>query len=94
MTSAEENAIVLGVLKSVTAPATPVNGWIGASDTATEGTWVWVDGSPFSFTTNWHTNQPGGAESQNCMRMRQTDGKWDDLPCDGTATKAFVCKTK
>ena len=39
-------------------------------------------------------DQPGGGVTQNCMRMRQVDGKWDDVVCDGTATKSFVCKKK
>ena len=36
----------------------------------------------------------GGADTQNCMRMRKLDGKWDDTVCDQTNTKAFVCKKK
>merc|ERR1712110_308388 len=90
VTSAAEDAIVYGLLKSVTQ-----NGWIGASDKDTEGTFVWTDGSAFSFT-NWNTGQPDSstADGQDCVRMRQTDGKWDDIKCDGTGTKAFVCSKK
>lgn len=70
-----------------------IDPWVGASDTATEGTWVWVSGDPLSFK-NWGDAQPdnaGGAE--NCMSLvtaEATRGKWNDLPCD--ATRAFICQ--
>ena len=53
MTSEYENTVVQGLLNGAT---TPENGWIGGSDTDTEGTWVWADSTAFSFL-NWHTSE-------------------------------------
>merc|ERR1711874_595363 len=53
------------------------NSWIGGEDKTTEGTFVWTDGTSFSYT-NWKDGQPGGAEVQNCVQMRWSDGVWDD----------------
>ncbi|CAG0903836.1 unnamed protein product, partial [Cyprideis torosa] len=33
--------------------------WVGGSDAATEGTWTWIDGSPFDFE-DWYPNDPNG----------------------------------
>jgi lectin-like protein len=55
-------------------------GWLLASDVASEGTWVWLDdGSPFwqggSTGTpiagaygNWNATEPNGGNTTNCMR--------------------------
>jgi hypothetical protein len=55
--------------------------WIGASDIASEGTWVWVvDGQPFwsgvatngnalgGSYVNWNATEPNGATTTNCAR--------------------------
>jgi hypothetical protein len=57
--------------------------WIGASDAATEGEWVWVgDGAPFWVGTaangsavdgayeNWSANEPNGGFNINCTRIQ------------------------
>ena len=78
-----------------------VDRWIGATDAAAEGTWLWTDGSPVLFngasTTNpaivrppWDTGQPDNSGNQDCAQMWQGDGEWDDLGC-GDA-RGFVCE--
>jgi len=54
--------------------------WIGASDAASEGTWVWIAaGDPFwlggvdgvaaaGAYTNWNATEPNGATTTNCAR--------------------------
>ncbi|MBX7051462.1 MAG: HYR domain-containing protein, partial [Flavobacteriales bacterium] len=50
-------------------------GWIGYTDQANEGTWVWVTGETSSYT-NWATGQPDNSSSaEHWARMNNT---WSD----------------
>ncbi len=56
--------------------------WIGYSDDVSEGSYVWYDGSPLSYS-NWAPGEPndaGGAE--DCTQI-YPDGMWNDLNCAG-----------
>jgi len=75
--------------------------YIGLSDSATEGTFLWTDGSSLGtgLSPNWASNQPAtsgstAAANQDCVKMK-TDGTWDDVGCNkNTATDGFgfVCE--
>ena len=63
--------------------------WIGASDKADEGTWVWSSGTEFyksgAAVPGMYTNlavgfQKDGQDNQDCVLMK-TDGTWDDIIC-------------
>lgn len=57
--------------------------WIGANDAASEGNYVWDDGSTPVYT-NWASGQPNGGTSENCVMMHGAggaDGKWHDQTC-------------
>ena len=56
--------------------------WIGYSDAITEGSFVWYDGAPLSYS-NWAPGEPnnsGGVE--HCTQI-YPDGSWNDLNCAG-----------
>ncbi len=59
--------------------------WIGLSDEAAEGTWVWEDGSASTYR-NWHSGQPNeGTGNQDHVELRMDwDGEWNDD--DGSAS--------
>lgn len=64
--SSEENAAVFAYLQQSGAAFTTADDgggaayvWLGASDRATEGAFVWVDGSPVSGYTNWGSGSLG-----------------------------------
>ena len=65
--------------------------WFGFNDRATEGTWVWDDGSDVTYT-NWHSGEPndsGGDE--DCGQFnRYTDTTWNDEPC--SSKFYFICE--
>lgn len=75
--------------------------WIGATDTATEGTFVWDDGTAFAYT-NWAAMEPNnanGAYQEDCVIIAGARaGKlWDDRPCDATeiamsGVYAYLCQ--
>jgi hypothetical protein len=75
----------LGVVRSAdesTFLATQITAesWLGASDTASEGSWTWVpDSAPFwtgagagapvaGAYTNWNVTEPNGGVTTNCVR--------------------------
>jgi hypothetical protein len=59
--------------------------FIGLSDEAQEGQFVWLDGTPLAFS-NWHTGEPsdgGGAYPEDCVVIAgaRATKQWDDRPC-------------
>jgi len=53
--------------------------WIGFTDAASEGNWVWTDGSPAKYT-NWNGGEPnnsGGVE--HYAEMLGSNGRWNDI---------------
>ena len=62
--------------------------WIGMTDQAGEGNWVWVDGSAVGYT-NWAANEPNdgaGGEDYGMMDWHSVTAEWNDLadsPPDG-----------
>jgi len=87
--SAEENDALLATVASNTV-------WIGGSDSAYKGTWVWSpSGTPLSYT-NWASGQPDNSGgTQDCLAFNYqlyvtNSGKWDDQSCTGT--KKYVCQ--
>ncbi len=60
---------------------TPHDLWIGFNDAAVEGTFVWADGTPVSYT-NWDPGEPNNAltgEDYTNMRRDNLTGNWNDL---------------
>ena len=57
--------------------------YIGATDEAQEGNWVWLDGSQFQFR-NWKRGEPNnqyhGGRHENCAMMG-IFGFWNDVLC-------------
>jgi len=80
--------------------------YLGGTDAATEGTFLWVDGSPVTYT-NWRQNPPpalnepnngSGNYQEDCIVLQgQLAGVWDDRPCDSSelappaGTQYFLC---
>ena len=71
--SQEENEFLASILAIQSA-------WIGLSDAANEGEYVWSCGEPFNYT-NWYPGQPNNFNaSQDCIEM-MNNGQWNDQYC-------------
>ncbi|MFT4621895.1 MAG: hypothetical protein ACI8PZ_000547 [Myxococcota bacterium] len=62
--------------------------WIGASDRAVEGEFVWVDESPVE-SADWGVGQPSAATPGHDCVLQDVATGWGTQPC--TATAPFVC---
>ncbi len=91
--TAATNAIVASLIS-----ATP-SAFLGGTDTATEGAFVWPDGTAVTYT-NWRTGEPnngnGGGYEEDCIVAQGLlAGVWDDRPCAppplGAGAYAYVC---
>jgi hypothetical protein len=57
--------------------------WIGYTDQASEGSWVWT--GDFSSYTNWNTGEPNNSGNQDCAQL-MSNGRWDDDGCSSSKT--------
>mgnify|MGYP002640374567 CR=1 FL=1 len=62
--------------------------WIGLNDLASEGTWVWADGSAPDYT-NWNSGEPNNSGNEDCTQLL-ANGLWNDAKC--TNKYAIVCE--
>ena len=74
---------------------TPPPWWMGLSDEASEGVYVWLDGTSPAFTMPWGAGQPNDpAASNNCVefnyQVNQGVGSWNDNVC--SMQNGFVCE--
>jgi hypothetical protein len=90
--TAEEAEYVPGALKP------QKRAWIGLSDRATEGTFMWVTGEPV-MVTNWRNLEPsngGSTGNEDCATTGLSTElwAWNDLDCGGGAagTVTYICE--
>ncbi|MES2763304.1 MAG: gliding motility-associated C-terminal domain-containing protein [Bacteroidota bacterium] len=77
--SASENTDLVQALANQGYAANVI--WIGYSDAITEGSYVWYDGAPLSYS-NWAPGEPNNAGDEDCTQI-YADGSWNDLACGG-----------
>ena len=81
ITSKEENEVVLKLSQKQ-------NCWLGATDEAKEGKWLWVTGEPFEFT-KWHS-RPDNHKGKQQYLFYWVGRGWDDTY--GTDKYRFICE--
>lgn len=74
------------IWNNVMAQGNGYSAWLGGTDVAVEGTWVW-DSGPEANTVltyfDWYTGEPNGGTGENCIAMGQSltvGGQWIDYP--------------
>ncbi|XP_023148651.2 CD209 antigen-like protein C [Amphiprion ocellaris] len=64
--------------------------WIGLNDIQTEGTWMWVDGTPLTLSY-WDTDEPNNGGEEDCAQIRTAHNTlWNDVPC--TSSLQWICE--
>ncbi|KAL9964618.1 hypothetical protein ACROYT_G028281 [Oculina patagonica] len=66
--------------------------FVGMTDIAEEGRWVWMDGSVPTLDPLWHGNHPDGGLMENCGEYQQDHG-FHDIKCDFIMFANTLCKS-
>ena len=79
--------------------------WTGANDRDVEGTWTWIDGTPWSYS-NFCPGEPNNSHGLECVPTTEEDcgvlswgtgGCWNDYPCDCAAAQGdpyrYICES-
>ena len=66
--------------------------WLGFSDVASEGVWVWEDGKPWGSYTAWVSGEPNDYGYGEDCGERYGSNLWNDNDCN--ALNSFVCKKR
>jgi hypothetical protein len=65
--------------------------WFGYNDIASEGSWVWEDGSGSSYT-NWYSGEPNNSGDEDCAQLNRfhPSNGWNDEPC--SSAYRYICE--
>eukprot|EP00091_Calanus_sinicus_P011737 TRINITY_DN264_c0_g1_i2.p1 TRINITY_DN264_c0_g1~~TRINITY_DN264_c0_g1_i2.p1 ORF type:complete len:170 (-),score=40.67 TRINITY_DN264_c0_g1_i2:136-645(-) len=89
--SEEENKFLASLVPKDAAGETYV--FIGGTDAAAQGTFVWTDGSAWDYN-NWMPGQPDGLPDEDCSEFNFAQNTlWNDQKCTHPRGK-FICKKK
>ena len=83
LSTAAENNFAKGFIKQ--------NCWLGLTDVAKEGSFVWADGPALDYA-NWSPNEPNnvGRGGEDFVELLILNGKWNDLNANNRRT--VVCE--
>ena len=87
--SLAENNCILTALNTLGQTGTI---WIGLNDEQVEGTFVWYDQSPVSYT-NWAPGEPNNSGNEDCVQIYpggSNPGTWNDLSCNSANSKSII----
>jgi hypothetical protein len=62
--------------------------WIGLSDAATEGTWLWTDGTTVTYS-RWLAGEPSGGATENHVVIMENSTQWADT-ADSYAAAGYI----
>lgn len=85
-------AAILDYVNKINSQNDMTDVWLGGTDEALEGTWLWVTGelmprgTPFWGSTDGYDAAPDGGRSQNCAGLYKRDNYYmHDFRCNGIA---------
>eukprot|EP00058_Branchiostoma_floridae_P015681 XP_002601169.1 hypothetical protein BRAFLDRAFT_75618 [Branchiostoma floridae] len=70
--------------------------WMGLTDQAIKGTWVWEDGTPLGASwSNWYSGQPDSSSSpaHNCVMWVPHSDWWLNVHCSDFV-RYYICEVK
>lgn len=70
--------------------------WLGVTDEALEGTWVYADASVATYLP-WSAARPDGDENDNCAQLNWPlgGGTWNDVSCfSARPSQSYVCEAR